>query len=84
MVSSKFCQEETRITYFLRAGDDHQWVNDIFSNETKDLQSECRDGHKKVHREFIIKKQSECYMHIGTDYLQTTMIHSAICLNAIV
>ena len=45
---------------------------------------ECRDGHKKVHMEFVIKKQSEYYMCIGTGYLQTTTIHSTLCLNVTV
>jgi hypothetical protein len=45
------------------------------------LHSESRDGHQKVRREFTMKKWSEYNLQIKAGDPQTTIIHSAICLN---
>ena len=45
------------------------------------LHAEGRDGHQNIRREFIVKERSEYNMHIRVSDLQTTIIHSAICLN---
>ena len=66
-----------QITYFLRA-DGHKGSAGFVEKRPHHLHSESRDGHTKVHRKFVIKKQSEYDMHIKTGYLQTTMIHSVI------